>query len=180
MSPCKLMRYALLGLVALLALVAAEATPRPRADAALTVDDVKPDVKAEVKPEEVTISVLAILATDQNCTIDERVSCIARAVQQKDPKLTGFHVHKMMLCQKMAVGDTRTFDLICEQSVDVTVSSGANENDRVQIIIEPPGLGKITYETCCGKFMPFITPYRTLDNQQLIVAVRVQPCKCSK
>jgi hypothetical protein len=179
MSPCKLLRYTMLGLVALLALVAAESTPRPRADAALVVDDGKGDVKADVKPEEFTLSVLAILATDQNKTIDERVSCIARRVQEKGAKFTGFQIHKME-CRKIARDGTETFELIGGQTVCVRVRNGASEDERVQIVIEPPGMGEITYETCCGKFMPFITPYRTPDNQQLIVAVRVQPCKCSK
>ena len=43
--------------------------------------------------------------------------------------------------------------------------------------IEPPLLGEITYETCCGKFLPVITRYRTKDNQLLIIAVRVQMCE---
>lgn len=171
MSPCKLLRYTLLGLVALLPLVAAESTPRPRVDAAPTASD--------VKPEEVTVSVLAILATDLHECVDERVSCIARQVQKKDARLKGFQIHKMM-CQKIAVGGTKTFELIDDQTIPVTLSCGPNQDERVQLIINPPGLGTITYDTCYGKFMPFITPYRTFDNQQLIVAVRVQPCKCNK
>jgi hypothetical protein len=171
MSPCKLLRYAMLGLVALIALVAAEPTPAPRA--------AEVPATPEVKPEQVKISVVAILATEQNDKIDPRVACIACEVQKVDKKLTGFQVHKMM-CQSVAVGGKVNFAVICDQTVGVTVEHGADKDNRIQIKIEPPMLGEITYETCCGKFMPVITRYQTPDNQLLIIAVRVQPCKCSK
>jgi hypothetical protein len=174
MSPCKLLRYAMLGVVALIALVAAEPTPTPTPPA--RADAPPPEVRA---PNEVKISVLAILATDQCNKIDDRVACIAREVQKIDPKLTGFQVHKMM-CRSIPIGETVPFELIDGQTVGVTVDHGCNPEERIQMKIEPPLLGEITYETCCGKFMPIITRYRTADNQLLIIAVRVQPCKCSK
>jgi hypothetical protein len=156
----KLMRYAVLGLVALVALIAAEPPPRE-----------------EVKQPEIKVCVIALLATDRNEQIDERVSCIAKAVKRMDPKLTGFQVHKMM-SQTVAVGGRACFNVIADQTVGVTIDQGADADNRVQMKIEPPLLGEITYETCCGKFLPIVTRYRTADGQQLIIAVRVQPCQC--
>ena len=35
-------------------------------------------------------------------------------------------------------------------------------------------MGEITYDTCCGKFLPIITPFRTKDKELLIIAVCVR------
>jgi hypothetical protein len=153
MSPHKLTRYALLGLMALVVLAAEPAEPAP----------------------EVTVSVLAILATDQNNKVDKRVECIAREVQKIDPKLTGFQVHKMM-CQPVALGGKVSIPVIDDQSVTVTVDRPVLKEKGFQLKVEPPTLGEITYETCCGKFLPVITRYQTKDKQLLIIAVRVQAC----
>ena len=42
----------------------------------------------------VTVSVVAILATDQNATIDKKLVKIAEEVQKLNPKRTGFHSPK--------------------------------------------------------------------------------------
>jgi hypothetical protein len=158
MSPHKLPRYLALGAVALVAL-AAEPTAPPAAP-----------------PPEVKVCVLAILATDQNDKIDKRVECIAREVQKIDPKLTGFQVHKLM-GKSVALGGKLDFDVIDGETVSVTVDRTVQKEDGVQVKVVPPTLGEITYETCCGKFLPLITRYQTKDKQLLIIAVRVQTCQ---
>ena len=168
MSPNKLIRYAMLGLVALVAL-AAEPTPRGAVEPA-------PEKGA---PEEVKVCIIAVLATCHNDTIDDRVACIAREVNKTYPKLTGFQVHKMM-CRTVTVGSRVSFDVIDDQTVGVTVERGVDPDHPMLMKIEAPSLGPITYETCCGKFLPVVTRYRTSDNQLLIIAARVQPCKCPK
>ena len=52
----------------------------------------------------------------------------------------------------------------------------ADEKNRVQVKVAPPQMGEITYDTCCGKFLPLVTPVRTANKDLLIIAVRVQPC----
>jgi hypothetical protein len=165
MSPQKSALCTLLGLIALLAL-AAELPPSSR-----TAEPPPP-----CGPEEIKVCVLAILATDQNDKVDKRVECIAKEVQKVDAKLTGFQVHKM-LSKAIAVGGRGQFELIDDQTVGVTIDRGPDKDSRAQVKIEPPLLGEITYETCCGKFLPVITRYRTKDNQLLIIAVRVQLCE---
>ena len=155
MSPYKVLRAYARSVSWPLVALAAEPTPQPQA-------------KVEVK-----VCVLAILATDQNDKVDKRVECIAKEVQKIDPKLTGFQVHKM-LSKAITVGGKGNFELIDDQSVGVTVDRAPAQDCRAQVKIEPPLLGEITYETCCGKFLPVITRYRTKDNQLLIIAVRVQ------
>jgi hypothetical protein len=173
MSPHKLLRFAALGLVALVALVAAESTPAPPA---LAAPAAPPEVRAA---NDVKITVVAILATDQNETIDSRVSCIAKEVRKDNRWLTGFQVHRIM-GRTIFLGDTATFDVIADQKLSVSVENACTPDERMQLKIKAPTWGEMTYETCCGKFMPLMTRYRTPDNQVLILAVRVQPSKCSK
>jgi hypothetical protein len=131
--------------------------------------------KAEEK-ETVQVSVIAILATERDDKIDPKLECIAREVRKTHKKLTGFQLAGTMSRKPLAVGDRDTFDLIADQKVGVTVKRSADEKDRVQVKVAPPQMGEITYDTCCGKFLPIVTPYRTKNKDWLIIAVRVQPC----
>ena len=123
----------------------------------------------------VRVSVVAILATDQNDHIDPKLESIAREVQKLDPKLTGFRIAKTT-CKAVAVGGQDAFDLGGDQALHVAVEQKGDEEGRFQLKITPPLMGDITYTTTCGKFFPVITPFRTKDGELLIVAVRIQPC----
>ena len=131
------------------------------------------------KPGEVLVSVVAILATEQNKTINPRVACIAREVRKLHPKLTGFRLAKMS-CKSIGVPGTDCFDLVADQHAAVTVLKATGKDGPVQLKVTPPTLGEITYTTCCGKFFPMVTRYQTKNREWLIVAVRVQHCKGKK
>ena len=90
-------------------------------------------------------------------------------------KLTGFQMVKITR-KSLAIGAKDTFELVGDQKASVTVKQGANETNRVEVKIAPPRMGEITYDTCCGKFLPIVTPFRTKNNDLLILAVHVQPC----
>ncbi len=125
----------------------------------------------------VHISVVAILATDKNDTVDPRVSCIAEQMKKTDPKLTGFKVARMT-CKDLEVGSKDCFEVVDGQTVCVTVEKRCEKDPKkVCLKVEPPKLGAITYMTCCGKFFPVVTRYKTKDGDVLIVAVRVAPCE---
>jgi hypothetical protein len=130
-------------------------------------------------PEEVTVSIVAILATDQGDKIDPRLKCVAREVQKVDNRLTSFKVGRMT-CKSVAVGSTERFTLVEDQVAAVTVEQAADKENRIQVKVAPPMLGEITYSTCCRKFLPIITRHRTRNGELLILAVRVQPCEGDK
>lgn len=129
----------------------------------------------DAKKETVEVAVIAILATDSNDKIDRKLSCIAREVRKKNKELTGFRLSRMTR-KSLTVGDKTNFEVIAEQKVAVTVVHGADEKDRVQVKVAPPGMGEITYDTCCGKFLPIVTEFRTKDKELLIIAVCIKPC----
>ena len=124
---------------------------------------------------DVRVSVVAVLATDQNDKIDPKLECIAKEVRKIDPKWTGFRIAKMT-CKSLPLGGKGDFDLGGDQTLRVAVEQKGDEEGRFQMKITPPRMGDITYTTTCGKFFPVVTPFRNKDNELLIVAVRIQPC----
>jgi hypothetical protein len=124
----------------------------------------------------VTVSVIAIHATDQNNDIDPKLESIAKEIQKNHPNLTGFQAGKMTK-KNVAVGGRDDFDLGDDQSLRVAVQQKLDKEGRYEVTISPPQMGDITYRaTCCGKFLPVITPVRAKNNELLIVGVSVQPC----
>jgi hypothetical protein len=124
----------------------------------------------------VQVSVIAIIATERDDKIDPKLACIAREVRKTHKNLTGFRMG-LMTRKTVAIGGKDSFELIGDQKAYIAVKQGDDGNNRVQVKIIPPQMGEITYDTCCGKFLPVLTPFKTKDNDVLILAVRVQPCR---
>lgn len=130
----------------------------------------------EEEKESVEVSIVAILATERNDKVDPKLACIARQIRKTHEKLTGFQLATVTR-KSLVIGEKSVFELVGEQKVGVTVQHGADEKNRVQVKVAPPGMGEITYDTCCGKFLPIVTPFRTKDKELLIVAVCVRTCR---
>jgi hypothetical protein len=125
--------------------------------------------------DEVKVTVLAILATEKNSTVDADLKDIAERVQKQEPKLTGFRQGRQS-SKSVAVGDAKeSFGLVEDQVV--TVSVEAVKNNKIRMTIKPPTLGEITYSTTCEKFFPIVTRYVTKDKERLIIAIMVEQCK---
>jgi len=139
----------------------------------LAADDVPP-------MREVNVSVVAILASEQDGKIDPRLEDVAREIQRRHPQLKSFRMGTITSKKVPVRGEAQSFDLVADQKADITVLKTADKNNRVQLKITPPTLGEITYTTTCGKFFPFVTRYQTSNRESLIIAVRVQPCNGGK
>ena len=126
--------------------------------------------------DEVKVTVVAVLATSQNKDVDDKLECLAKEVQKKEPNLTGFQIHRCT-CKELSVGDKFKFPLVPGEFAEVSIQKGPGKNDRVGLTIKPPLAGEITYTSCCGKFFPIVTRYQTKDKERLIIAIRVQCCK---
>lgn len=127
----------------------------------------------------VRITVVTVLATGANKTVDMRLTELAKEVQKRDPNLTGFRIH-VTEAKSVAPGDTVSFDLVEMQKLQVKVERPRDENGKVGLSIRPPGLGEVTYTCACDRFFPVVTPYRTRDGETLIVAVMARPCTLKK
>jgi hypothetical protein len=126
-------------------------------------------------PRKVRVSVVVILASEKDDKVDKKLECIAREVRKMHPRFKGFRMANLS-CKSVAVGAADVFELVEKQRASITVQSAADKMDRVQLKLGPPMMGEITYSTPCGKFLPILTPYRTKGNDQVLIAVRVQPC----
>jgi hypothetical protein len=138
---------------------------------------------ADEKPcppeKKVRVCVVVILGTERDAQVDRRLKDLAAEVKKFHPRLTGFHI-KNLGSKSLAVGARDTFKLIGGQVAGITVQKQAGKDNRVQLKVTPPMMGEITYSTPCGKFLPIVTPYRTRNNDLLIIAIRVQPCHRGK
>lgn len=126
-------------------------------------------------PRKVRVSVLVILASEKDTRVDRKLECIAREVRKMHPRFKGFRMANLS-CKSVAVGAADLFELVEKEQASITVQRAADKMDRVRLKVSPPMMGEITYSTPCGKFLPILTPLRTKNNDQVLIAVRVQPC----
>lgn len=127
----------------------------------------------------VRVTVVVVLATCANNTVDKRLDELAKEVQKRDPKLTGFRVAGSA-GKSIPVGQGVTFGLVEKQELVVAVDRPKGEDGRVGLTIQPPELGAITYTCACDKYLPVVTPYKTKAGETLIVLVMGKPCTAGK
>lgn len=125
--------------------------------------------------EPVKVTVVSVLATTKNRTVDPKLIDLAKEVQKRDPSLTGFRVHSSE-AKSIPVGKSAVFKLVEKQELKVKVERPKDENGRVSLTIAPPEVGEITYACTCDRFFPVVTPYRTVKGETLIVIVMAKPC----
>lgn len=127
----------------------------------------------------VRVTVVVVLATPQNAKVDPKLKELAKEVQKRDDKLTGFRIAATH-GDSIAVGDSATFKLVDKKELKVKVEKSKDDNGRVGLTITPPDLGDITYNCTCDKFFPVVTPYKTKAGETLIVVVSAKPCTRKK
>jgi hypothetical protein len=133
------------------------------------------ETQEEGQSDKVKVTVVVILASENQDNVDPRLKFIAQEVQKKDPHLTCFKL-KSMTCRSLAVDEKSAFNLVDDQTAYVIVKRPADEKNRVELAVKTPDKVGFVYQTVCGKFLPLMTTYRTQSNERLILAVRVQPC----
>jgi hypothetical protein len=126
--------------------------------------------------EKVNVTLIVILATDKNQKVDPKLGAIAQAVKKLDTSLTGFRLGTTT-CETMTVGTKKKFPLVEEQEALVEAKHCDADPKRVCLKVKVPAMGSITYTSCCGKFFPFLTGYRTKARERVIIAVMVESCK---
>ncbi|MBX9583089.1 MAG: hypothetical protein K2X87_22510 [Gemmataceae bacterium] len=123
----------------------------------------------------VRVTVVAVLATADNATVDPKLTDLAKEVRKRDKSLTGFRVAKCE-AKSIPVGESLTFCLVEKQELTVTVDRPKDKDGRVGLTIQPPEMGEITYLCTCDKYFPVVTPYKTKAGETLIVLVMGKPC----
>jgi hypothetical protein len=128
--------------------------------------------------EEVQVTVVSILATDKDDYVDKKLKPLAARIQKEKPELnlTGFRIDRQSK-KTLLVKQAHKFEFIDKQTAEVSVCKGADANNKVQLNVKLKCGSGMCYTTCCGKFMPICTCYKTADGQCLLIAVMVEPCK---
>jgi len=129
--------------------------------------------------EPVRVTIVVVLATSQNSTVDPKLADLAKEVQKRDETLTGFKI-KAAEAKSIPIGDGHTFELLDKEVLRVRVERSRDDEGRINLTIKPPGLEKITYHCTCGKYFPVVTPYQTKGGEVLIIAVMAKPCTLGK
>ncbi|MCI0704241.1 MAG: hypothetical protein L0241_24550 [Planctomycetia bacterium] len=127
----------------------------------------------------VRVTVVIVLATTENNVVDPKLVELAKEVQKRDPKLTGF---KLVATESKSipVGNSATVTLVDKKQLKMKVEKQKDENGRISLTLMPPGMDPVTYACACDKFFPVVTPYRTKSGEQLIIAVMAKPCTVKK
>jgi hypothetical protein len=125
------------------------------------------------QPEHPRITVVAIVATDRDSVVDDKLKAIAEEVRKYEPDLKGFKIARST-CLPVPIGNTETFKLVDEVELTVKVSEVAAKEGRYYLVVKPPLVGEITYSTCPDKYFPIVTRYvTTKDKDRLIIAIMV-------
>ncbi|MBM3979463.1 MAG: hypothetical protein FJ304_04120 [Planctomycetes bacterium] len=127
----------------------------------------------------VSVTVVIVLATDQNAVVDPKLKELAKGVQKRDSKLTGFKLVATE-CKSIPVGEVAAINLTDKQTLRVRVNASKDENGRITLTLYPPGMDAVSYACTCEKFFPVVTPHKTKAGEQLIIAVMAKPCTGKK
>jgi hypothetical protein len=131
---------------------------------------------AALAHKKVKVTVVTILASTKDKVVDKELKCIAKEVQKQKPELTGFQL-KDTACESLRPGEKHSFKLVDGQKVVVVVERSPDKDKRVRLTVKAPlAKGEIEYITCCGKFLPIKTKYKTKKGELLLIAVMVRPC----
>src|SRR5262245_34878811 len=131
--------------------------------------------RSATRADDAKVTIVTILASASHQEIDPKLQQIAAEVKKHEQSLTGFKIHNSQF-KSLNVGQKEKFDLINDQSADVTVISKMDEKKRINLAVKPPTVGEITYSICYDKFFPIVTRYVNA-NERLIIAIMVQQPK---
>jgi hypothetical protein len=131
--------------------------------------------RSSTRADDAKVTIVTILASASHQEVDPKLQQIAAEVKKHEQSLTGFKIHNSQF-KSVNVGQKEKFDLINDQSADVTVISKMDEKKRINLAVKPPTVGEITYSICYDKFFPIVTRYVNA-NERLIIAIMVQQPK---
>jgi len=131
--------------------------------------------RSATRADDAKVTIVTILASANHHDVDPKLQQIAVEVKKHEQSLTGFKIHNSQF-KPVSLGQKEKFDLVNDQSADVTVISRQDDKKRISLAVKPPTVGEITYSICYDKFFPIVTRYVTA-NERLIIAIMVQQPK---
>jgi len=130
---------------------------------------------AKDAPKAIRVTVVVILASTQDKTINPKLKTLAEEVQKRNVEFTGFKIDST-LDKSIPLGEAHSFNLPEKQIAKVTVSQGQNKTGQTELTVKLPGLDEVTYTCVCDKFFPIVTPYKLISGETILVAILAKPC----
>jgi hypothetical protein len=124
----------------------------------------------------VKVTLVVILASEQGNKVDKELRALAREVQIKNPNLKSFRI-KSMAIKSLAADEKCIIPLVDNKTATIVIKHGADREKRISLAVTAPDQGEIVYRCVCDKFLPIVTRYQTRNDERLILAIGVQPCK---
>jgi hypothetical protein len=126
--------------------------------------------------DDMKVVLIAIVANDRGKEVDKRLRCIADEVRKQHPELTSFKLATQNE-KPVAIGKKEHFPLLESEKACVTIVEGPDKDGKVTLTVKLPSTGPLSYTTCCGKYWPLMSRYKTADDDTLLVAIMVKSCK---
>src|SRR5436309_14623120 len=80
----------------------------------------------------VSVTVVIVLATEQNAAVDPKLKELAKEVQKRDPKLTGLKPVATE-CKSVPVGDSATVNLTDKHTLKMTADRAKATDGRIRL-----------------------------------------------
>ena len=126
--------------------------------------------------EDVTVTVLAILACQKSRVIEPKIAEIAQEMRKREPKFTGFALERTTI-KKLKPGESAKFPLVGELELQLKIEAEKDDEGRNRITIKAPTLPEFSYACKCNRYFPFATEHKTAKGEVLLVAVMTKPCQ---
>ena len=127
-----------------------------------------------------SVTVLAVLASQTKEEIEKPLVKIAEEARKKDPTLKGFELNRKTVIS-IPMGETKKIPLAGDYFVEVTINAKPDADGKVTMTIKPPKMDQITYSCLCDRFVCVVTDVTIGKNKErLIVAIMAKPCTLKK
>ena len=133
-------------------------------------------VGADADAPKAHVTVVSIVASNKDTTIDEKAQEIAREVHKKSPELIGFRI-ATTTGRTIPMGSKESFGTVDENEVVIEVSPAEDDTVRYAVQVKVPTVSSLSYKCVGGKFFPIVTGYETKNGERLIIAVMVEEPK---
>jgi hypothetical protein len=117
---------------------------------------------AKESASKVNVTVVVILASERCQFIDPLLKNLAKEVQKKDAKLTGFTLVSMTE-MSLEANVPAAFPCVEGTVVAVNVHHCGDKENKICLGVTAPLQNEFVYKTVCDKFLPIMTCYQTKE-----------------
>lgn len=119
------------------------------------------------------VSVIVVLASEDDAKIDPQLKNIAEEVRKLNPGLKGFKL-KSTMTRDLAENEKTSLTLVGDRTVEIVVRQARDKDGKTTLAVTPPEQGEIVFRLAANKYLPIVTRLQTERKERVILAIRVQ------